>query len=48
MIRAAKGGEHDFEAVRGLPGALPQGERIVWQGPPGGRGWRATPSTSVR
>ena len=34
MIRAAKGGEHDFEAVRGLPGALPAGERIVWQGAP--------------
>ncbi len=26
--------EHDFEAVRGLPGHLPEGERILWQGAP--------------
>jgi hypothetical protein len=26
--------EHDFEAVRGLPGNLPEGERILWQGAP--------------
>ena len=26
--------EHDFEAVRGLPGHLPAGERILWQGAP--------------
>jgi len=26
--------EHDFEAVRGLPGRLPEGERILWQGAP--------------
>ncbi len=26
--------EHDFEAVRGLPGQLPAGERILWQGAP--------------
>ena len=26
--------EHDFEPVRGLPGDLPAGERIVWQGSP--------------
>jgi hypothetical protein len=26
--------EHDFEAVRGLPGQLPEGERILWQGAP--------------
>lgn len=26
--------EHDFEPVRGLPGALPSGERILWQGSP--------------
>ncbi len=26
--------EHDFEAVRGLPGELPPGERILWQGAP--------------
>lgn len=30
--------EHDFEPVRGLPGALPDGERILWQGGPD---WRA-------
>ncbi|MEM1385455.1 MAG: photosynthetic complex putative assembly protein PuhB [Pseudomonadota bacterium] len=27
-------GEHDFEAARGLPGRLPPGERILWQGSP--------------
>jgi hypothetical protein len=26
--------EHDFEPVRGLPGRLPEGEHIVWQGQP--------------
>jgi hypothetical protein len=26
--------EHDFEAVRGLPGQLPEGEHILWQGAP--------------
>lgn len=26
--------EYDFEPVRGLPGALPTGERILWQGAP--------------
>ena len=26
--------EHEFEAARGLPEALPDGERIVWQGAP--------------
>lgn len=26
--------EHDFEPVRGLPGDLPAGERLVWQGAP--------------
>lgn len=26
--------EHDWEPVRGLPEALPQGERILWQGAP--------------
>lgn len=26
--------EHDFEPVRGLPGELPAGERLVWQGAP--------------
>jgi hypothetical protein len=26
--------EHDFEPIRGLPEALPQGEHILWQGEP--------------
>jgi len=26
--------EHDFEPIRGLPGRLPQGEVILWQGEP--------------
>jgi hypothetical protein len=26
--------EHDFEPVRGLPGVLPDGETILWQGAP--------------
>ena len=26
--------EHDFEAVRGVPGELPAGENILWQGAP--------------
>jgi hypothetical protein len=26
--------EHDFEPIRGLPGDLPAGERILWQGAP--------------
>jgi hypothetical protein len=26
--------EHDFEAVRGLPGQLPAGETLIWQGAP--------------
>jgi hypothetical protein len=26
--------EHDFEPIRGLPGALPDGETILWQGAP--------------
>jgi hypothetical protein len=26
--------EYDFEPVRGLPGHLPEGERILWQGSP--------------
>ncbi|MGE3929448.1 MAG: photosynthetic complex putative assembly protein PuhB [Hyphomonadaceae bacterium] len=26
--------EHDFEPVRGLPGDLPVGERLIWQGAP--------------
>lgn len=27
-------GEHDFEPIRGLPGDLPAGETILWQGEP--------------
>jgi hypothetical protein len=30
--------EHDFEPIRGLPGDLPAGERLLWQGAPD---WRA-------
>ena len=26
--------EYDFEPIRGLPGDLPEGERIIWQGSP--------------
>jgi hypothetical protein len=26
--------EHEFEPVRGLPEALPEGERVLWQGSP--------------
>lgn len=26
--------EHDFEPIRGLPGDLPPGERLLWQGAP--------------
>ncbi len=26
--------EHDFEPIRGLPGDLPEGEHILWQGEP--------------
>ena len=26
--------EHDFEPIRGLPGDLPKGERLLWQGSP--------------
>jgi hypothetical protein len=26
--------EHDFEPIRGLPGNLPAGERMLWQGAP--------------
>ena len=29
-----KTGEHEFEAVHGLPEALPAGERLIWQGAP--------------
>jgi hypothetical protein len=26
--------EHDFEPIRGLPGNLPEGETLIWQGAP--------------
>lgn len=26
--------EHDYEPIRGLPGDLPKGERLLWQGSP--------------
>jgi Bacterial PH domain len=26
--------EHDFEPIRGLPGELPKGETLIWQGAP--------------
>ncbi len=29
--------EHDYEPVPGLPGRLPEGERVVWQGRPDAR-----------
>jgi hypothetical protein len=29
--------EHDFEPIRGLPGALPEGESLLWQGRPSAR-----------
>ena len=31
---AAAMGEHDFEPVPGLPGRLPEGEKVLWQGLP--------------
>jgi Bacterial PH domain len=31
---AGSGHEHEFEAVHGLPEALPPGERMLWQGSP--------------
>lgn len=35
--------EHDGEAIRGIPGVLPPGERVLWQGSPNWRvlAWRA-------
>ena len=35
--------EHDIEPVRGLPGVLPEGERILWQGSPD---WRVLARTA--
>ncbi|MDO9489417.1 MAG: PH domain-containing protein, partial [Sphingomonadaceae bacterium] len=34
--------EYDWEPVRGLPGRLPQGEHILWQGSPD---WRSLART---
>ena len=34
MVSPALTGEHEFEAARGLPEALPRGERLLWQGSP--------------
>lgn len=34
MIPHDEAPEHEFEAVRGLPQALPPGERMLWQGAP--------------
>jgi Bacterial PH domain len=38
MSDIEQGREHGAEPVRGLPGRLPQGEHIVWQGSPQARG----------
>ncbi|WP_242138609.1 photosynthetic complex putative assembly protein PuhB [Sphingomonas sp. TREG-RG-20F-R18-01] len=35
--------EHDHEPIPGLPGLLPEGERILWQGAPG---WRVLARTA--
>ena len=35
--------EHDYEPIPGLPGLLPQGERILWQGAPE---WRTLARTA--
>lgn len=35
-------GEHEHEPIRGLPGALPPGERILWQGAPDWRRFAAS------
>ncbi len=37
--RRAAGGEHDHEPVRGLPGRLPPGETLLWQGAPDARSY---------
>lgn len=44
-ISAAIGQEHDGEPVRGLPGHLPEGEHILWQGEPD---WRVLSRTAMR
>ena len=44
-ISAAVGQEHEGEPVRGLPGHLPEGEHILWQGAPD---WKVLARTSMR
>ena len=44
-ISAAIGQEHEGEPVRGLPGRLPEGEHILWQGAPD---WRVLSRTAMR
>lgn len=44
-ISAAVGQEHEGEPVRGLPGRLPEGEHILWQGEPD---WRVLSRTAMR
>jgi len=44
-ISAAVGQEHEGEPVRGLPGRLPEGEHILWQGEPD---WRVLARTAMR
>ncbi len=44
-ISAAVGQEHEGEPVRGLPGHLPAGEHILWQGAPD---WKVLARTSMR
>ncbi|PZQ44990.1 MAG: photosynthetic complex assembly protein [Phenylobacterium zucineum] len=44
-MSAAVGQEHEGEPVRGLPGRLPEGEHILWQGEPD---WRVLSRTAMR
>lgn len=44
-ISAAVGQEHEGEPIRGLPGRLPEGEHILWQGEPN---WRVLSRTAMR
>ncbi|OYX36012.1 MAG: photosynthetic complex assembly protein [Brevundimonas subvibrioides] len=44
-MSAAVGQEHEGEPVRGLPGHLPEGEHILWQGAPD---WKVLARTSMR
>lgn len=46
LIKSASiGQEHEGEPVRGLPGHLPEGEHILWQGAPD---WKVLAQTSMR